>query len=349
MKKNTPAPYIILSLSFLLFLATTFNTSCSKSDRVPETDTVITPPIDTPVIKNTPSYVKRIEVDYIQSNPTVTRRQTDYTFYYDTQYRVIKVGIKNYSSIAFDTATTLLSYIGNALKPNQIIAPNIQNSSSGSVSYDTTYFTYDAFKRIIGDSTTQLTFNQASKSYIRNPAYRIYTYPTDTKTYTKWFAHVDASDPIALVREDTLDHTIDSQITNLKAQMYYTAQYKLNYALAPYFKYSNFVNPLSNLNISGTIVSLIYTGTGSEVLGNRYHKAVNNSNILPFYLDFYSSKIPVMLSIGGFTSNDFLIAAHYDSFMIEAIPWSQKGTYPSKITVGASSSLEDVVVYRYYY
>jgi hypothetical protein len=351
MRKNILSPLIILSIFFLLFVAITLNSSCSKSDTPAPVrrDTVIPPPPVPPVIKDTPSYVKRIEVDYIQSNPPITRRQTDYTFYYDTQNRVIKVGIKNYGPVLFDTATTLLFYTGYSVKPNSIIAPNLNRSSVGNIIYDTTYFEYDAFDRIVKDSSTQEVYNNATSTYVRKPVYRYYAYPSATKTFTRWYGRQEGSAPLGLIREDTLDHTADSQIVKLKSQLYYSELNKLNYALGEAFNYSGLVNPLSKLNISGTIFSLIYTPVSSEVLGNRSHKAVHNSNIFPFFLDFYSRKVASSFYLGGFTSNDFLIAAQYDHFVIEAIPWTQRTTYPSKIKVGASTALDDKVEYRYYY
>jgi hypothetical protein len=334
---------------FLSLIVITFNNSCSKPDSpVPSgpgrTDTVVTPP----VIKDTPSYVKRIEVTYLQSNPPVTRRQTDYTFYYDSQNRVVKVGIRNYGPVLFDTATTVLLYSGASLKPNVIIAPNTYRSGPGSIVYDTTLFEYDAFNQIIKDSSSQLVFSNAANAWVRKPVYRYYSYPTTTKTYIRWYGYMEASRPGGFIRQDTLDHTSDSQVVKLKSQLYYE-QNKLNYASAESFKYGSLINPLSKLNISGTVFSLIYTPVVNEVLGNSYHKAVLDSNIFPYFLDFYSGKVVSTFYLGGFTASDWLIAAQYDYFVIEAIPWSQRNTYPSKITVGASTALEDKVEYKYIY
>jgi hypothetical protein len=341
-------PFAVLSLFFLSLIVITLNNSCSKTDNpVPapvRTDTVVTPP----PVKDTPSYVKRIEVDYLQSNPPITRRQTDYTFYYDSLKRVIKVGIKNYGPVLFDTATTVLLYPGASLKPTIIITPNTNRSSPGNIIYDTTWFQYDAFNQIIKDSSNQLVYNNATSTYIRKPMYRYYTYPTTTKTFIRWYGYMEASRPGGFIRQDTLDHTIDSQVVKLKSQLYYE-QNKLNYASAETFKYNSLINPLSKLNISGTVFSLIYTPVVNEVLGNSSHKAVLNSNIFPFLLDFYSGKVVSTFYLGGFTASDWLIGAQYDHFVIEAIPWSQRNTYPSKITVGASTALDDKVEYRYYY
>jgi hypothetical protein len=127
------------------------------------------------------------------------------------------------------------------------------------------------------------------------------------------------------------------------------ACFVLSYALVQDFTYTSLVNPLSKLSITGTVFSLIYTSVINEAFGNRTHKAVNNSNILPYYLDFYSAKIPSRFYLGGFSSNDFLIGAQYDAFTIEAVPWAQRTTYPSKITVSATTGLDSKFVYRYYY
>lgn len=159
---------------------------------------------------------------------------------------------------------------------------------------------------------------------------------------------MEASRPGGFIRQDTLDHTNDSLVVKLKSQLYYE-QNKLNYASAEGFRYSSLINPLSKLNISGTVFSLIYTPVVNEVLGNSAHKAVNNSNILPYFLDFYSSKVVSTFALGGFTDSDWLIGAQYDAFTFDAIPWSERSTYPSKITVGASTALENKFEYRYFY
>jgi hypothetical protein len=349
----------IPSLFLLSLVVITLNNGCSKPDTnneapspVPgQTDTVVTTPPDTLVPIDTPGdYIKRLEVDYIQSNPTVHERQSDYTFYYDALNRVIKIGIRNYSPIRFDTGTTLLFYAGNALKPYQIIAPNVQRSIPGDlVVYDTTWFEYDASDRMLKDSSNQLVYNTATTSYIRKPIYRYYSYPSATKTFIRWYGHQEGSAPVALIREDTLDHTLDSQVIKLKTQFYYSEKIRQNYATAGTFKYTSLINPLSKLNISGTVFSLIYTPVRNEVLGNSYHKAVRNSNILPFYLDFYSGKVASSLYLSGYTADGYLISAQSDYFSIEAIPSTGRNTYPSKITVDARTALDDKVEYRYYY
>jgi len=354
MNKHTQSQLTALSLFLLSSIAVTLNNGCSKPDDVVtppgKQDTVVTTPPDPPVIPDTPSYVKRIVVTYLQDNPRVTRPQSDYTFYYDDLKRVIKVGIKNYSPVLFDTATTLLFYTGNSLKPNKVIAPNTYRSNPGGiVIYDTTYFEYDTYNRILKDSSTQLVYNAATSTYIRMPLYRNYVYPDATKTSIRWYGHQEGSAPLSLIREDALDHTLDSQVTNLKTQFYYSETIKQNYATAGTFTYTGLINPLSKLNISGTVFSLIYTPVRDEVLGNSYHKAVLNSNIFPYYLDFYSGKIPSSFWLGGYTPNGDLISAQSDYFSIEAIPWTERNTYPSKITVGARTALDDKVEYRYYY
>jgi hypothetical protein len=342
--KKVLLPLTCLSLVFFLFSIVTLNNGCSKSEtRVTPVirDTVVTPP----VIKDTITYVTRIEEDYIQDNPTITRRNRDYTFYYDNLKRVIKVGIKNYGGVLFDTATTLLFYTGNSMRPGIVISPEINNT----VNYDTTYFTYDGMGRMIKDSSNEIVYNSTAGVYVRRPKYRTYSYPTATQSLTRWFGHREASRPLELVREDTLNHTGDTQIVKLKAQWYYGQQLKQNYALAEAFSYTGFINPLSKLNISGTVFSPVYATVYNEVLGNRNHKAADLSNILPYYLDFYSGKLPSQFIIGGFTANDWLLGAQYDRFFIEVTPWTQRPTYPSKITVSASTGLGSKFVYRYYY
>jgi hypothetical protein len=53
-----------------------------------------------------------------------------------------------------------------------------------------------------------------------------------------------------------------------------------NYGLTQNFIYTGYINPFSQLNISGTIFSLIYTPVTQEILGNSFTKAVWNSNIV---------------------------------------------------------------------
>ncbi len=75
-----------------------------------------------------------------------------------------------------------------------------------------------------------------------------------------------------------------------------------SYALAEGFNFSQVVNPLSKLNISGTPFSLIYTDVKNELLGNSYHPLVYNSNGFAFYLDFLSPFIPNLFYLSGYNS-----------------------------------------------
>lgn len=123
-----------------------------------------------------------------------------------------------------------------------------------------------------------------------------------------------------------------------------------NYAKTESFTYTNYINPLAKLNISGTIFSLIYKSTMNEILGNSWHKAIWNSNILEYYLDFYSQNIPQSFYLGGFSPGGFLIAAQYDHFTIAITPVQSGSNYPAQIEVKASTGYpDDSFIYKYYY
>lgn len=320
------------------------SSGCKKKDTTP---TSTTPPPPSPVIVDTTTYVTRLEEDYVTSNPVQTRRNRDYTFYYDNNKRLTKVGIKNYGQVLFDTAACLLFYSGNNKKPDMIITPNNRGSSYTTVFYDTTYFKYNQSNQLVSDSSLEY-IPTVNFAYVKKPFKRYYFYPDNTHTLVDWYGSSSATGPTEIIRRDTLQHTTDNKITILVTQ-YYSGNIRANYAITETLTYTNFLNPLSMLNISGTFFSLIYTPVNKEVLGNQYHKAVYNSNILPYYLDFYSSRIPSKFYLGGFTSGGFLISAQYDLFDILITPWQQKPWYPSQISVGASTALGDRFVYRYFY
>ena len=297
--------------------------------------TISNPPVDST------SFVQKLEEYYHSGNPNYTNKNRDYTFYYDNSKRVVKVGLKNYSPIGFDTATTLLYYQGAAVKPYMVVVPNTETISP--VLYDTIYFAYNANNQIIADSSNEL-YNPVTGERVFSK--RIYSYPDPSKSYINNFKQFFPGSPVELFRADTINNSSPSIVT----QLYSPGNVRGNYAKTEAFTFSNYINPLSRLNIAGTIFSLIYKPVGWEILGNSWHKAVFNSNGLPYYLDFYSSKIPSLFYLGGFTPGGFLISAQYDVFTITVVPLPGRLNYPSVITVQMSTSYpDDSFIYKYYY
>jgi hypothetical protein len=344
--KHFPLPLTLLILSIL-----SISPACHKppppkpdppiTDTVPKTDT-------TPPKKDTIQYVIRIEEDFLQSNPTIDRRNRDYSFYYDNDKRVTAVGIKNYDNVLYDTATCWLFYTGSAPKPRMIITPNFSVSSpGGTLYYDTTWFTYDNSNRILSDSGIEHA-NGLYPAITVNPLKRTWSYPDDTKTLITWYGVPAPGSPLQIIRKDSINAAA-GEISNMRTQFYYGNGTRGNYASTESFLYSTYINPLSKLNISGTIFSLIYSPVKLEILGNSDHKAVSNTNILPYYLDFYSTQMPSGFYLGGFTSGDFLIGSTYDQFDIQITPGIKRPEYPSQISVGARTALDDRFIYRFYY
>jgi hypothetical protein len=286
------------------------------------------------------SYVKKIEVIYHIGNPSHNVNHVDYSFNYDNSNRLTKVGMKSYSTVGFDTATCSFFYQGVNSKPYMIVTPN--TTTKNPVIYDTVYFAYNTSNQITADSCMEWGLINTS----RVPVKRVYSYPSAAKTIVHWFAPFTTGGPQELWRADT----INNQQTEIMTQFYGSGNYRSNYAKTETFTYSNYVNPLAKLNIGGTIFSLLYKPIWKEILGNAVHKAVYNSNIIPYYLDFYSAKIPQSFYLGGFTNSGFLIGAAYDYFTIAVTPWVQRVNYPSQITVAASSSYpDDSFIYKFYY
>lgn len=345
--KCSPFPSTLILLSALFI-----QQGCSKPDPArpdpPKTDSLPKPDTTAKPPKDTIRYVSRIEEDFIQSNPNLDNRNRNYTFYYDSSKRLIAVGIKNYGPVLFDTAICRLLYIGNNNKPAMIIAPNIAVSTPGGpLYYDTTWYTYKSSGQILSDSGFEHAYGQYP-AIERRPLNRIYSYPDNTKTIINWYGVIATGRASELIRKDSIN-ALGGQITSMKTQFYSANNVLGNYAKTEFFQYSSYVNPLSKLNISGTIFSLVYAPVKEEILGNSDHKAVSNTNILPYYLDFYSLMVPSGFYLGGFTSNDFLIAATYDQFDIQITAGTKRPEYPSQISVGARTALDDRFVYRFYY
>jgi hypothetical protein len=180
----------------------------------------------------------------------------------------------------------------------------------------------------------------------RDPQVRTYKYTDSLSATIDWWGTFNTGDPLEIVRRDSIN-AAGKKLDKIKTLFYDDINLPANYAMTESFNFSDFVNPLAKLNISGTIFSLFYTSVLGEILGNSYHKAIYNSNILPFYMDFASPNIPLNFYIGGYLSSGYKFSG--DAFDIQITPWTQRSSYPSSISVGATTALWDRVVYRYFY
>ena len=183
---------------------------------------------------------------------------------------------------------------------------------------------------------------------IEEPVTRIYQY-SDTITTIRWYGLANPDSAENIIREDTIQAK-GGQLQNIKTQFFSTGARPENYALTQDFTYTSYINPFSQLNISGTIFSLIYTPVTQEILGNSFTKAVWNSNIIPYYIDFFSSTIPSNFYSGGFYLNGFLIGSTFDDFSIQITADSKYPKLPAQITVNATTALSgDQLTYKFHY
>ena len=271
-----------------------------------------------------------------------------FTFTFDSSKRLVSVLINNYFGEPYDSGTCRLFYNGNSTKPYMIITPNSATSKpTGPIYYDTTWFAYNSAEQIIRDSSFQHAYNY-NTVVIEEPVKRIYTY-ADTITTIRWYGLPNPDSPENIIREDTIRGS-RGLLQNIKTQFFTTGATPENYGLTQEFTYTNYINPLSQLNISGTIFSLIYTPVSQEILGNSNTKAVWNSNIVPNYIDFYSAKIPSNFYSGGFYWNGFLIASTFDDFSLQITPDSKYPRLPGQITVNGSTEIPgDEIIYTFHY
>lgn len=339
---RTIAIFFVIGIAFC-----SINISCKKTTSPARTDTITPPPPPPPT--DTISYVKKIEETYLQSNPTINRRTRDYNFYYDGQKRVTKVGIKNFGSVLYDSLTTVFSYNGNNQKPTSVILANVTNSGfSGPAYYDTLYFTYDASGKLTKDSTNELYYNFPSGIYSRTPLIRIYSYPGNLAKVDWYWVKVQGSNPV-LSRTDTVA-TDSTKIINLKTVFFLAPPNVFEYAKGEVFTPSAFVNPLSKLNISGMPFAYIYTSTKNEILGNSNHYIITGTNILAYYLDFISPKLPNDFFLTPRNSNDVMLGNQSQFFSTEITPWALRPKYPELMKVAATTSYPgDKFQYQYYY
>lgn len=345
MKKGFSGFTIILCfVTGIIFCS--INTSCKKTIFSTSTDT---PPPPPPPPIDTISYVKKIEETFLQSNPAINRRTRDYNFYFDAQKRVVRVGIKNYGPVLYDSLTTIFSYNGTSQKPYSAILANVTNSSiSGPAYYDTLYFTYDGSGKLIKDSTNELFYNFPSGLYTRTPLIRIYSYPGGLCKADWYWVRTQGGSPV-LARTDTIG-TDSTKITNLKTVFFSLNPAVFNYALGEAFIASAIVNPLSKLNISGMPFSYMYSSTKNEILGNSNHYIISGTNILAYYLDFMSPKLPSQFHLTPRNSNDVMLGSQSQFFSTEITPWTLRTKYPELMKVSATTSLPgDKFQYQYYY
>lgn len=337
------AIFLICTIGIL----TTSISGCKKSNIVVTNDTIINPP---PLPIDTILYVKKIEETFLQNNPSIISRTRDYNFYYDTQKRLIKVGIKNYGAVLYDSLTTSFSYIGNNKKPSVVIMADASGSSIGGPAYyDTTYFTYGANETLLKDSTNERTYNFATSSYYRTPLYRLYSYPNNSILKVDWYWYGNGNTTTRLWRTDTLSADA-SKITNLKTVFFYDIPNYYRYALGEVFIPSTYINPLSKLNISGTNFSYIYANTKNEILGNSNHYLITGTNILAYYLDFISPYLPTQFYLSPYSSNGVLVGSQGQFFSTEISPLLTRPKYPELLKVEASTSFPgDKFQYRYFY
>jgi hypothetical protein len=304
-----------------------------------DTNTTKPPPVDT--------------IHYVASLEEwgIYQLNRQFTFTFDSSKRLVSVLINNYNNVNYDSGTCRLFYNGNSSKPYMIITPNgAVSKPTGPFYYDTTWFVYNSAGQIARDSSFQHAYNY-NTVIIEEPVKRIYQY-SDTVTTIRWYGLADPDSAENIIREDTIQtlRGQPGQLQNIKTQFFSTGAAPENYGLTQQFTYTNYINPFSRLNIGGTIFSLIYTPATQEILGNSSTKAVWNSNIIPYYIDFFSSTIPANFYSGGFYGNGFLIAAGFDDFTLQITPDTKYPSLPGQIVVNASSALSgDQLIYKFHY
>ena len=352
--KQHPCPgKFALSFWLLLFILPILFTqvSCHKSPPVsptPPVDSVSRPDTVKPVKKDTVWAVSSLEEDYNEANPNQVIPNRLFRFYFDSSMRVTAVGISNFGNVLLDTSTCRLFYNGGNSKPYMIIAPSMISPPSGPATYDTTWFVYNSANQILMDSSIEHVYYQYP-SFSTQPMKRVYSYPDASTTLIQWYDETTAGGSPQIIRTDSMAAS-GGELQNIRTD-FYTPNSNVpppTYALAQTFQYTNFINPLSQLNIGGTIFSLIYTPSKLEILGNNNSKAVSNTNILPYYLDFYSPKVPSSFYLGGF-SGDFLIGSMYDRFDIQVIADTALPQLPKQLSVGATTALGALFIYKFSY
>ncbi len=325
----------------------TINSGCNKPQDITTLDTIIItpPPPPPPPPGDTVSIVRKLEVlSSLYPNYAINPFRT-YSFTYDNLKRITSIGIKTYPAYTTDTFTTRLAYTGNNMRPTYIVMPYIDIFSPPAV--DTTWFYYAADGKLLKDSC----FERFLGGPLRKPSYRFYSYPNSSTAKIDWYWCANATASPSLLRRDTIKLNAGGQLDFIKA-VYPTDTVTAvgPYAKAEGFTFSQIINPLSKLNISGTTYSLIYTDVKKELLGNSYHPLVYNSNSFAIYLDFISPYIPNIFYISGYNSLHQIMGQGGLAFPVEITPWTVRSNYPAEIKVKVSNSLAgDSYIYRYSY
>ncbi|WP_462249452.1 hypothetical protein, partial [Ferruginibacter sp.] len=252
----------LISLTFLLIFQNSINTGCTKPQDIPAVDTIIITPPPPPVNNDTVSLVRKLdELTSLYPGYGINKERS-FSFYYDAQKRLTSVGIKVYPLYVTDTFTTRLEYIGNSKFPYRIIMPAINVFSPPS--YDTTWFFYAANGKLQKDSSYERWLGGPE----REPFYRIYSYPDSNTAKIDWYWIPAVSANLTLMRRDTVKFNATGRLDFIKA-VYLNDPIRADgaYAKAEAFTFSQIVNPLSKLNISGTPYALIYTEVKKELLG----------------------------------------------------------------------------------
>ncbi len=340
------------ALALVLFFQNTAYTGCTKPLEDTTIDSTITPPPSSPPVQDTISLVKKLEVLTSLFPDYIPKKHRTYYFSYDNQKRLTQVGIKDYLMTVSDTFTTRFEYTGTNRLPARIIMPDfLKTSIPGQPSYDTTWFYYFADGKLKKDSSNELFYNSATFTLVRRPLYRNYFFPNVTTSIVDWFWTISALEKPTFLRRDSTILRASGEPESIKAQYVQEPAAGLgSYALAHGFRFSDVVNPLSKLNISGTPFSLIYNNVKNELLGNYAHPLVHRGNGFADYLDFISPVLPNIFFIGGYNKFNEMVSSSAAEFSFEITPWTLRPSYPSEVKVTMSTSVAgDKYIYRYLY
>jgi hypothetical protein len=339
---------IIIVFIFFGLISTT-HVGCKKdcpNDTTAKADSIIPKPIiDTPI------YISKLErgiVYGVSSNMPSIRIDDTYSFYYDNNKRLIQVGLR-IASYGIDTATCRISYSGNSKNPSRIISLNLYQSLGGqTLVYDTTDYTYNANGQLVKDTSSLFAFDHTSGLYYRMPAKRTYSYQDSTKVIIQKYAVYNFSVGLQIIRSDTIEQSSPGVLTRIWSQFYGAGTRKINAALVYPGDYSDFVNPLSRLNLPRNIVSSITSPSHKDLLGSEF--AIDNSNVIesPLYLDFYSNKLTSSLGIYSY----WLGEVRFPTFMFfsyQIRPYPAKTSYPASLSFAITSNNIDSIIYQYSY
>lgn len=338
---NSFKPVIVICLLLSSFFIIDLFFSCKKAS-------ALTAPDDsTPSLSISP-ILKKMEEDLIQGNGYSHRRYRDFSYYYDANRRLTEIGIKRYGldAASTDTNTCFIKYKNDNTKPYMIIAPCLSGCGDKS---DTTYYYYDNVNRLAKDSGGISYSNQRGQP-IKSPIVRTYSYPDKQTILVHWEGPVYPEGPIGVLRNDTLVKNDNGQINILKSQYYHTGYYSILKDVLFDFNYSDVNNPLAELNISGTSFNLVYSRNLEDNVGMTTHPIAMASNVVPYYIDYFSPKIPTGFFFNSYQHDDLVLNQLY-RYKIQVKTSEKYPNYPSQITVGiptANLGL-DTNIYRYYY